>query len=125
MSSKKVKNVESGKVFNSIAEAGRFYNVFGSNINYVVGYHDRTVKGLHFVFVDPNDIAERSKKVAEYAKNKHEHCRPVICIETGITYPSVKKAAESNYCDDSTIHYALKDPINRTAIQYHWKYVDS
>ena len=48
---------------------------------------------------------------------------PVVCIETGERFPSVKAAAEFVSKHESTVVAALKNPL-RTAGGYHWRYAD-
>lgn len=49
---------------------------------------------------------------------------PVVCIETGERFPSVKAAAEFVSRHESTVIAALKNH-NRTAGGYHWRYADN
>ncbi len=46
--------------------------------------------------------------------------KPVLCIETGQTFPSILVAAKSLNTYSSNIHVALNNP-NRTCSGYHWK----
>ena len=58
-------------------------------------------------------------------ENKHRNAGktaiPVMCIETGAVYDSMKEAARSCNGDSSTIRNAIKKGIRHKG--YHWKYV--
>lgn len=49
---------------------------------------------------------------------------PVVCVETGERFPSVKSAAEFVSRHESTVIAALKNH-KRTAGGYHWRYADN
>jgi hypothetical protein len=46
--------------------------------------------------------------------------KPVICVETGRRYCSIKAAAKAVYVTSTPLEAAVKDP-RRTAAGYHWR----
>lgn len=50
--------------------------------------------------------------------------KPVLCVETGMVYPTVKAAAKGVNRSATAIHKCLHG-WTRTAGGYHWKYDDS
>ena len=62
--------------------------------------------------------------------NLHAHdvlmknTRPVVCIETGVVYPSIRNAARSIGYDNSTLQRICAGKgRTKTAKGFHWKYV--
>ena len=60
----------------------------------------------------------------EVCKNISEgHKKKVLCIETGIIYPSRNEAAEAVGVSPSGIGRAINGE-QKTSAGYHWRYVD-
>lgn len=54
----------------------------------------------------------------------HDEAKPVVCIETGITYPSIKEAARQtglNKCKISKVCRGIKYTMTGG---YHWKFAE-
>lgn len=65
----------------------------------------------------------RNKKISEKNKNRLDCSKPVVCIETGIIYPSISEASRKNNIKISTMSKCcLKRPHCKTAGGYHWQY---
>lgn len=75
---------------------------------------------------------ETKKKISEAHKGKKHgtehnkrmgeaHMHPVICVETGITYSSVKMASEKTGINKNCISHACNGR-NKSAGSFHWKF---
>jgi len=75
-------------------------------------------------YKDPNYFRNSYKRpsVLDFGKRMREcNSKPVICIETMVTYPSVTAAAKAiGYCPSSII---LSTKYGKTCAKQHWKYV--
>lgn len=56
--------------------------------------------------------------------NPRTESKPVQCIETGITYPSIKEAARQTGLAKNKISYCCRGIRNKTG-GYHWKFISS
>lgn len=56
-------------------------------------------------------------------RKPHPRSRPVVCVETGEVFPSVRQAAAHSNLDPSSITKACKG-VYSTVCGFHWKYVD-
>ena len=68
------------------------------------------------------DDPKLAKRVAELGLPKHQQRRPVLCVETGITYPSLSAAARAVYVTPKCISSALDDPT-KTSASFTWRSV--
>lgn len=100
---RKVRNVETGDVFDSIQEASVAYNIGKVGIIRTCQGLHQTAGGYHWEYVGPRSL------------NK------VRCIETGEIFPSISAAQKS--CGGSVYNVLNGKAI--TAGGYHWEYVDS
>jgi hypothetical protein len=66
------------------------------------------------------DEPKLAKRVAELGLPKHQQRRPVRCVETGTTYPSISAAARAVYVTPKCIHDALDHPT-KTSASYTWR----
>jgi len=66
------------------------------------------------------DEPKLAKRVAELGLPKHQQRRPVLCVETGITYPSLSAAARAVYVTPKCISTALDRP-DKTSASYTWR----
>lgn len=69
--------------------------------------------------------ARRNRIISEETKRKigEAHSKRVTCIETGITYKSMRQAAKETNGNDVCINRACRGKSN-TSGGYHWKYAD-
>lgn len=81
---------------------------------HLFGGLDRT--NLTQLFDDPT-LAEQ---VAALGLSKRRQRRPVICVETGIRYPSVSAAARAVYVTPKCISVAIDRP-DRTSASFTWR----
>lgn len=51
------------------------------------------------------------------------NCTPVICLETGIIYNSIREAARDFNVTDNCIGHCVRG-LNNTACGYHWKFAE-
>jgi hypothetical protein len=68
------------------------------------------------------DDPKLAKRVAELGLPKHQQRRPVLCVETGITYPSLSAAARAVYVTPKCISCALDKP-DKTSASFTWRSV--
>ena len=66
---------------------------------------------------------ERAQGEDAPKRKPHPHSRPVVCVETGEVFPSVRQAAAFSNLDPSSITKACKGAYS-TVCGFHWKYVD-
>lgn len=66
---------------------------------------------------------ERAQGEDAPKRKPHPHSRPVVCVETGEVFPSVRQAAAFRNLDPSSITKACKGAYS-TVCGFHWKYVD-
>ena len=66
----------------------------------------------------------RAERISEANTNNVKVSKPVLCVETGIVYPSVHEAGRQMNLDFSEIARVCRGYRNRkTAGGYHWKFV--
>jgi DNA-binding transcriptional MerR regulator len=75
-----------------------------------------SIAALTQLFDDP----KLAKQVAEQGLPKHQQRRPVLCVETGITYRSISEAARAVYVTTKCISTALDDPT-KTSASFTWR----
>lgn len=66
------------------------------------------------------DDEKLAKKIAALALPKHQQRRPVRCVETGTTYPSISAAARAAFVTPKCICDALDHPT-KTSASYTWR----
>lgn len=65
----------------------------------------------------------RNKSISESMINNPAHSTPVLCVETGITYPSMQEVERLLKIHNSHICDCCKGRRKRAG-GYHWKYVE-
>ena len=69
-------------------------------------------------------LSEETKAKISRA-NLHRNGKSVLCVETGVVYPSVKEAARSTGATGPSITSVCSGkPKYKTAGGYHWKFID-
>lgn len=67
----------------------------------------------------------RNKRVSKTKTNNTYNTKQVVCIETGIVYPSTREAERQTGIDNSQISAVCKHKKNyKTAGGYHWEYIE-
>ena len=102
---------------------GHRYYFKRTDLRRLAGTHPHLFGGLSSaaltqLFDDP----KLAKHVAELQLPKHQQRRPVFCVETGITYPSLSAAARAVYVTPKCISSALDRP-DKTSASFTWRSV--
>ena len=66
------------------------------------------------------DDDKLATEIAALELPKHQQRRPVLCVETGTTYPSISAAARAVYVTPKCIYEALDRP-DKTSASYTWR----
>jgi DNA-binding transcriptional MerR regulator len=66
------------------------------------------------------DDTKLAIEIAALDLPKHQQRRPVLCVETGTTYPSISAAARAVYVTPKCIYEALDHPT-KTSASYTWR----
>lgn len=114
---RKVRCVETGEIFSSIKAAAESYNLKPPNISAVLAGKSKMCGGYHWEYVDGQAPQHRPEKF------HRKMGKPVRCIETGIVYESVSKAAEAFGVSDSAIGNAANGKREKSC-GCHWKFFD-
>ena len=85
---RKIRCVETGEIFDSIKAAAEHYGLNLPNISAVLSGKKKTCGGYRWEYVDGQPPQSRSE---EFRKKIG---KPVRCVETGVVYESLTKAAE-------------------------------
>lgn len=114
---KKVKDITTGKVYDSITEAAKDLGVHRSSVGYAANGNIKACKKHVFRFVD--DLPTESHHVAKkYAIKKG---KTVLCITTGEVYKSCQEAAIANNLSYASVHsvcYGRQSSHNGLAFCY-------
>ena len=100
---------------------GHRYYFKRTDLRRLAGSHPHLFGGLGSaaltqLFDDP----KLAKQVAALGLPKHQQRRPVLCVETGTTYPSLSAAARAVYVTPKCISCALDDPT-KTSASFTWR----
>ena len=72
-----------------------------------------------------NNYGTRNKRISNAKRNNTYNTKQVMCIETGIIYPSTREAERQTGIDNSQISAVCTHKKNyKTAGGFHWKYVE-
>lgn len=114
---KRIKHIcifETGKQFESITQAAKFFNCTKENVCRVLSNPRFTVNGCHLCYSD---------QMNKFKPIKKEKPRRVICIEKQQIFDSATKAANELRLDNSEICKCCKDP-KRKCGGFHFKYIE-
>ena len=100
---------------------GHRYYFKRTDLRRLAGTHPHLFGGLSCaaltqLFDDP----KLAKQVAELQLPRLQQRRPVLCVETGITYRSISEAARAVYVTTKCISTALDDPT-KTSASFTWR----
>ena len=115
---RKVLCVETGEIFSSVQSAAEHFDLTPSVVSKVL--HGKSITaGLHFKFADET----REVKIITEAERKNHLPIPVVCVETGEEFESVRKAAKKFGILSATISSVLSGKAI-TAGGLHFKFAD-
>lgn len=109
--------VETGKFYESITQAAEDTGINSGNISSAVRGLIPTAGGYHW----EENIVNESKHAIR-RKPPKPRTVPILCVETGIEYPSIKAASEATGISSANIS-AVSDLLRKTAGGYHWKHI--
>ena len=113
---RKIRCVETGEIFDSIKTAAEHYGLKRPNISAVLAGKNKTSGGFHWEYVDGQPPQHRPEKM------RRKVSKPVRCVETGVVYESLTKAAEVFGVSYSAIANAVKGR-NELSCGCHWEFV--
>lgn len=104
--------VETGVEYPSGTAAANSFGGSGSAINSIINKPHRTAFGYHWG--TPEWVREHG---GEVTRSRKQH--PIMCVETGVTYPTVKDAVADMGGRTCGLSGAI-NRIDRTVFGYHW-----
>lgn len=69
------------------------------------------------------NYGNRNKKVSDKLTNRPDKCKKILCVETGIVYPSTREIERIYGYAHSNINACCQGK-RKTRGGYHWKYVE-
>ena len=100
---------------------GHRYYFKRTDLRRLAGSHPHLFGGLgSAALTQLLDDEKLAKRVAELQLPRLQQRRPVLCVETGITYPSLSAAARAVYVTPKCISSALDRP-DKTSASYTWR----
>lgn len=118
---KKVVNLDTGEVFNTIKEAAMSVGTSLSNISMVCRGETSTAKGFHWAYVE-EEKARYNRKPASNKKAITRSKKKVRNIDLGIVYDSIAEAARSCGVSYNNIS-AVCNGRAKTSGGYRWEFV--
>ena len=115
---KRVRCIETGEEFESLAAAGKKYNVYPTTISKACKKLLKTVVGKHWEFIDYEIKTNPIVKNGNLVRRKS-----VRCIETGEIFESIGMAARKYKTITSNISSVCRG-VNKTASGKHWEFVN-
>lgn len=118
---KPVMCLETGVVYKSSQEASDMTNINRTDIGKCCRNEAKTAKGTHWIFYNGIEYTDDDRKNLIKKICEKGNGIPIICVETGLKYNSIKEAAKDICIDNSAIGKVLKGR-QKTAGGYHWIY---
>ena len=112
---RKIRCVETNEIFSSIKDAAEHYGLKRPNISAVLAGRAKSCGGYHWEYVDGQPPQHRSENF------RRKMGKPVRCVETGVVYESISKAAEVFGVCDSAIGNAVNGRREKSC-GYHWEF---
>ena len=110
--------LETGERFESVTAAAKHYNILKStNISFACKNPHRRAGGYHWRY------AEEVPEGAEIEIPANSRTRPVICLETGERFNSVKEAGQHYNINPSYISWVCQNTSYKAA-SYHFRHAD-
>lgn len=107
-SRKSVICVETGKIFQSIADAAKNLNICASNIGDVLNSKKVTAGGYHWHYADGRPDKTREKKPPNPKRKK------ILCVDTGQIFPSIKVASVATGISHASISRLVNGMSKKT-----------
>ena len=119
----KIIDLDTKQIFNTIKDCAEYYGISANCITQVVRHKNYSTHGYHFAKLDEY---EKYGIVDQRVLNQRTQIygRPVLCIETNITYKTVKEASEKTGIPEDSIYYAVVHK-NHLTYGYHFVYPDA
>lgn len=108
-----VTNIETNEVFSKIIDAAKKYNIDPRLITDNCRGKRENAAGYHWRFTNQKAVLYKEK-----------FRRPVLCVETGVQYPSVSEASRQTNIEINKLTNCLKGR-RKEADGFHWKYLDN
>ena len=100
---------------------GHRYYFKRTDLRHLAGTHPHLFGGLSCAALTQLfDDAKLAKRIAELQLPRLQQRRPVLCVETGITYRSISEAARAVYVTTKCISVALDRP-DKTSASFTWR----
>lgn len=120
--------VTDGKIFKSVTEASEYYEILKSDISACCLGKRKTAKGLVFTYSLDGTLPQykEDRRSSDEVRERARQCHsiPVLCVETGIIYPSGKDAALALGHPNGKSSVAKCCKNGKTAWGYHWRHAD-
>lgn len=85
-------------------------------------YYKRPPEELIFVENTKEHMNLPHKEKGGLPKNRKDLSKPVLCVETGVVYPSIQEAERQTSIKNQNISNACNGK-RKTAGKFHWRYV--
>ena len=112
---KPVRCIETGVVYESIAQAARAYGVYSTTIGHAINGRYEKACGCHWEFVDKQSLKPYNKNLQQ------KRGKSIRCVETQEIFKTVGDAADRLGVCISAISQALHNKA-RTSAGYHWEF---
>ena len=114
---------ENGNVFDSVEQAAINMSLNPCGISHVLNGRTKTCGGFHFEYLD-SSLEKTNEEKGSIRKNVlGTKPVPIICIETGKIFPTVKSASNEVKVAHQSISAVLSGR-RMTAGGFHWKYLE-
>jgi len=120
--------VTDGNSFKSVKDASQFYDIGKSDISACCLGKRKTAKGLVFTYSLDGTLPhyKEDRRSSDEVRERARECHsiPVLCVETGIIYPSGDAAAIALGHPSGKSYIAKCCKNGKSAWGYHWRRVD-
>lgn len=118
ISNKPIICLENKKIFNSINEAGKYYNTTLGNISSCLRGKSKTAVNYHWMFLNEYNNLDRDPDISYY-RNKS-----VICIETKEIFKSIGEASRMKNINRFNLSSCCHKHKRGTINGYHWMFLN-
>ena len=117
---RKVICIETKKVFNSISEASKFYNIDGSHISSCCSGKSITCFGNHWMYLEDYEKIENKNDI-KFKEDKKN--RKIVCVENGEHFDTITDASKKYNISHCLIQTCCSG-LAKSAGGLHWKYLE-